>query len=137
MKKLLVLFSFALALAAGPVASASNHTVASLTTGSAKTIIIVGTRTKWITITNVASGNQVNLGLDGGAAYTDPNTGQTGTDPATGAAGACSIWLSPGASVTLNGQQFYGIPIRAIMATGTTTLTIGVDDVGGSTFPTN
>ena len=62
----------------------------------------------------------------------------TNTDPVTGATGLCTP-LPAGQTLTLNGDRFVGIPIRAIMATGTTTLNIQTSafDTSATLFPTN
>lgn len=122
-------------LALSPLARAESHVVASLTTSSAQTIIqtstVPGKQTPFISICNASTGNQVNITVDGGAAG-------GGTDPATGATGSCAFWLAPGQTLILYGPTFQGVIIRAIMATGTTTLTIGTGaPAGSSTFPTN
>jgi hypothetical protein len=125
-------------LALCPFARAANQTVSSLTTSTVSTIILPGPHATWITITNATTangGNQVNLGLDGGTQNSDQYNLKVGADPTTGATGK-GYWLAPGQSITLYGQFFSGIPIRAIMATGTTVLAISTPDQG-STFPTN
>jgi len=126
-------------LALAPFARAETHVVAALTTGAVSTIIIPGGgpgKILWVSITNATtanSGNQVNLTADGGTANS-----LNGTDPATGATGSCQFWLAPGQTIILWGPYVVGVPIRAIMATGTTTLIIGTNaPVGTSTFPTN
>ena len=125
-----------IALALPSLALAASHQVTALNTSTAKTLVVPGAHCLWITIQNVG-GNQVNLGLDGGSAYTDPWTGTTGTDPVTGSSPTNgAIVLAAGQSITLYGPWFVGVPIRAIMATGTTTLQISTSDAS-STFPTN
>jgi hypothetical protein len=138
MKTIHRLISFALVLALPAMALAANHLVSSLSTSTVSTIAAAGPGDTWITISNAATangGNQVNLGLDGGSLVKDQRTGVTGTDPATGATGR-GYWLAAGQSVTLYGPFFTGIPIRAIMATGTTVLCVSTPSQGTS-FPTN
>ena len=126
-------------LALAPFARAESHVVAALTTSSASTIIIPGGgpgKILWVSITNATTangGNQVNITADGGTA-----NGLNGTDPATGATGSCTFWLAPGQTLLLWGPYVAGVPIRAIMATGTTTLVVGTNaPVNTSIFPTN
>jgi hypothetical protein len=131
---------FALAVAAlAPFARAESHVVAALTTASVSTIIIPGGgpgKILWVSISNATTangGNQVNITVDGGTA-----NGLNGTDPATGATGVAAVWLQPGQTVVLWGPYVAGVPIRAIMATGTTVLTVGTNAATGtSSFPTN
>lgn len=118
-----------------PLAKAESHVVASLTTSSAQTIIqtstVAGKQTQFISICNATGGAQVNITVDGGAA-------NGGTDPATGATGVAAFWIAAGQTLVLYGPTFQGVAIRAIMATGTTTLTIGTGaPVGSSSFPIN
>lgn len=127
----------ALAFAAlAPFARAETHQVAALTTSAVSTIIIPGGGTGsgkilWVSISNVGS-NTVNITADGGTA-----NGLNGTDPTTGATGN-GIPIAPGQTIILWGPYVAGVPIRAIMATGTTTLNVGTNaPTGTSTFPTN
>ena len=108
------------------------HQVTSLSTASVSTIIIPGPKVGFIILANVGAA-QVNLALDGGTVAPFTNT-----DPVTGATGLCTP-LPAGQTLTLNGDRFVGIPIRAIMATGTTTLNIQTSafDTSATLFPTN
>jgi hypothetical protein len=132
------LLALAAMLALSVSARAGEKVVSTLSTSAAATVVIAGPNCLWITITNATTANggaQVNLGLDGGTAWTDPNNGKAGTDPTSGVTGV-GQWLAAGSSITLYGPYFRGIPIRAIMSAGTTYLTITTSD-NGSTFPTN
>ena len=110
-------------------------TVTGLTTGAAATICTPSIHDLWVCIQNVSNGNQVNLGPDGGTAYTDPYTNKVNVDPTTTATGL-GEWLPAGQTVKYTLVPGKCVPIRAIMATGTTTLSISTNSQGTS-FPTN
>lgn len=129
-----ILSALALGLCVSLSARAESHQVAALTTAAPATIIISGGgpgKILWISISNVGA-NQVNLTADGGTANS-----LNGTDPTTGATGN-GIPLYAGQTIVLYGPYAAGFPIRAIMATGTTTLNVCTNAATGtSTFPTN
>ena len=136
------LYVLALALVLVPFARADTHQVASLTTGSAVTILIVPANAQWITFANMGAG-AINMVLDSGAA-----TGFKNTDPTTGATGIAQVVVPAAANgvpgfVALFVPSFFpGAQIRAIMQTGTTTLNVGVGMKNGAvvpagTFPVN
>jgi len=111
--------------------------VTSLSTGSVKTILVPSVNTKAIVIQNLGAG-AVNITIDGGSTYTNTypiGTAATGTDPTTGATGlgiqipAAANSIPGSWSITTTpGSSGLNKPIRAIMASGTTTLNITTDD---------
>jgi hypothetical protein len=108
-----------------------------LSTSAAATIVKPGVYCRTIIIQNNGS-NSVRISIDGGASYTDVNSGIKGTNPTatTGyllAAGQQLI-LARSPNSTQNGSVVWN-PIVAIMVTGTTTLDYITDDYL-STFPT-
>jgi len=112
------------------------HQVTSLTAGPVATILIMGPKAQYAILSNVGT-NQINLALDGGA-YNAGGVNWGNTDPASGTTGLCTP-LPGGQTLTLSGDTFVGIPIRATMASGTTTLNIqtGAYDTSATVFPTN
>jgi hypothetical protein len=132
--KIRSIIALAFAAALVPFARAESHQVSGLTTAAVSTIIIPGAgpgKILWVTISNTGS-NQVNITADGGTA-----NNLNGTDPTTGATGN-GIPIAAGTTVFFYGPNIMGVPIRAIMASGTTTLNICTNaQVGTSSFPTN
>ena len=127
MKKLISFLILAFSLTAG--LHAESALVTTLTTSSVKPLIVVGPRANFVYIANASTGAQVNIAFDGGAA-------NGGTDPTTGALGK-GVWLPAGQWIAVPAQQYVGKTISAIMATGTTTLSVSTDaPAGNSTFPT-
>lgn len=138
MKTIRLLLLAAVALAVVPLHAAIGK-VTGLTTSAAAVIVVPGTYAKVIIIQNNGS-NSVRLSIDGGATYTDQQTGKTGTNPTT----TTGILLPAGAQIIISTQpSAAGIhrPIVAIMVSSTTTLDIITDDSPGSnastTFPTS
>jgi len=102
--------------------------VTSLTTGAVATILTPGPNCRFWSVQNIGA-NQVNVSIDGGTTYIDTN-GKAGQDPTTGATGLGYI-LPAGQALTSTmdvGGNSLRKPVRAIMATGTTTLNIVTDD---------
>lgn len=133
-----ILLALSLSLALGLQSKAAIGQVTSLSTSTAKIIVIPGTYAKVICIQNNGS-NSVRLSIDGGTTYVDQQTGKAGTNPTT----STGILLPAGAQIIINTQpSASGIhrPIVAIMVASTTTLDIITDDSPGSnastTFPT-
>ena len=137
MKTLRFLVIAALAIGVPLASRAAIGQVNNLNTTGSSVVCVPGSTDQVIIVQNNGT-NSVRLSIDGGAAYTDPVTGKTGTNPTptTGyllAAGAQIIITS----VVFSGQSQQGLhkPIVAIMVTGTTTLDI-VTDGTLTAFPT-
>ena len=124
-----ILFSIALALA--PLSAfATVNQVTNLTSAAVATIITPGASAKAITIQNNGAGN-VRLSFDGGASYTNPQTGQTGSNPTN----STGYRLVAGAQFTITirpDSQGVRNPIVAILENSTTTTLDIVTDDGAS-----
>jgi hypothetical protein len=134
MRKLIVaVCAFALAVSC----RASLDQVTTLSTSTAKTILIAAPSTHLIMFQNLGA-NAVNVTVDGGTVYTDPSSQKTGMDPTTGATGL-GLVIPPLANGVPGSLTIYSAkpwaPIRAIMQTSTTTLNI-ITDGYGDVFPT-
>lgn len=125
--------AFALCVAA--YSRADLASVTSLTTGTVKTIFIPQGKEHLIIILNKGAA-AVNVTIDGGSTFIDPTApaGNAGVDPTTGATGlgitipALANGIPGSYTVsTQPGDSGFHKPIRAIMATGTTTLSIITD----------
>lgn len=137
------LFAFILCLAVAVPVRAGNKQVTGLTTSAVATIVIPGPHAWFVIIQNLGA-NAVNVTLDGGTTYSESIGGTTyhGTDPTTGATGLG--YVIPAAAngvpglLVITAQPNTGLlkQVRAIMASGTTTLNIITPDYQ-STFPTN
>ena len=106
--------------------------ITSLTTGAVATILTPGPNMRFASIQNIGT-NQVNLTLDGGTTYTATN-GKLGQDPTTGATGLGYV-LAAGQQITITrdvGGNSLCLPIRAIMAAGTTIINVSTDDTNSS-----
>jgi hypothetical protein len=129
------ILSFALVLLALATPAFANIKQVTGLSGTVKTLIVPGPRATWICIQNNGS-NSVRITVDGGSTYTDPNTGNPGTDPTA----STGYLLAAGQQlVILTAPGTFLLPIRAIMVTGTTTVDIVTNDFGtlANEFPTN
>ena len=133
------ILALCLCLALCSVSRANLDIVTSLSTSTVSTIVAPGPHCWFVIIQNLGT-NAVNVTLDGGTTYTDM-AGYHGTDPTTGSTGK-GYQIPPASSgvpgylyVTAQPNTGLLLPIRAIMQTGTTTLSIVTSDTL-STFPT-